>query len=50
MTMRSEGGQRGVVVISANAIVTVVEAYITGTDSFVKIRYQRPDSQHVCDG
>ena len=40
ITMRSEGGQRGIVIIPANAIVTVVEAVITGTEKFVKVRYQ----------
>ena len=39
ITMRSEGGQRGVVIIPANAIVTVVESDIRGTEKFVKIRY-----------
>jgi hypothetical protein len=40
ITMRPEGGPGGVVIIPAHAIVTVVEADITGTEKFVKIRYQ----------
>jgi hypothetical protein len=40
ITMRSEGGERGVAIIPVNAVVTVVDGDITGTEKFVKVRYQ----------
>ena len=39
ITIRPEGGQRGVFIIPANAVVTVEED-VTGGEKFVKVRYQ----------
>ena len=39
ITMRAEGGQRGIVIIPANAIVTVVEPDSRSIENFVQVRY-----------
>jgi hypothetical protein len=40
ITMRTDGDQRGVAIIPVNAVVTIVDGDITGTEKFVKVRYE----------